>query len=535
LDLSLLFAKRTNTSTKVRSTLVGVREAAHARHDAEHVVVRRVDVHVGRRLLGEAAAVLVRAARGVVRRRGEAVDIRVERRRRERQVQHGIVDTREVARAAGLEVLRLEGKRVDVDARGRRVRVVLVRLHEVEVAALTLRETVLAVELDLGDRDGVAEVRVRVAPRGVELHVAVVVARVLDNPDKLLARVVEGELDLVGGGRNRLRASELELLDEVLVGDLGEAAALLRVEVDIVHVERAGDQALVGNGLEHLLGRGATRRGHVDVAQVLEVLELDVDLNLVVLESDERQREARVAVEPELQRDVQGLLRDAVGRAVRRRVARDNRVRTQRAVVAEVRERGVEAGKAGGRVRVDLRRAGAARARHVDDGAAIAVHHVQVAELLARGERQLIPHVQPLTVVLVDLLAANLNIHIVDHVLAQVGHPRELDLRVVHEHRRVDLGQGHLHIHAGDQILDRGAVLREHGNPQGTGRRVGVADEGGQPVAQRRKSALEDSHARRNVLVLVQKEGETRGKLELRYVEVNERRPGVSRRGWGRR
>jgi hypothetical protein len=34
--------------------------------------------------------------------------------------------------------------------------VVLVGLHRVEVLALTLRETVVAVELDLGDSDGVA-------------------------------------------------------------------------------------------------------------------------------------------------------------------------------------------------------------------------------------------------------------------------------------------------------------------------------------------------------------------------------------------
>jgi uncharacterized OsmC-like protein len=36
--------------------------------------------------------------------------------------------------------------------------------------------------------------------------------------------VVEGHLDLVGAGRHRLIARELELLDQVLVGNLGEAA-----------------------------------------------------------------------------------------------------------------------------------------------------------------------------------------------------------------------------------------------------------------------------------------------------------------------
>ena len=136
---------------------------------------------------------------------------------------------------------------------------VLVGLDEVEVAALTLRETVLAVQLDLGDRHGVAEARVRVAPRAVERRVAVHVAGVLDNPDKLLAGVVERELDLVGRGRDRLRARELELLNQVLVGDLREAAALLRVQVDVVNIERARDHAEVADRRQHALRRTIAR------------------------------------------------------------------------------------------------------------------------------------------------------------------------------------------------------------------------------------------------------------------------------------
>ena len=52
-------------------------------------------------------------------------------------------------------VLRLEGEGVDVDANRRDVGVVLVGLDQVEVLALTLRESVVAVELDLGDGDRV--------------------------------------------------------------------------------------------------------------------------------------------------------------------------------------------------------------------------------------------------------------------------------------------------------------------------------------------------------------------------------------------
>ena len=55
--------------------------------------------------------------------------------------------------------------------------------------------------------------------------------------------MVEVELDLVVAGRYGLIARELELLNQVLVGDLGETATLIRVEVDVVNVERRGDEA----------------------------------------------------------------------------------------------------------------------------------------------------------------------------------------------------------------------------------------------------------------------------------------------------
>jgi len=115
------------------SYLVGVREATHAAHDAQHVVVDGVH------------ADLSRAARA-------------HRVHGHRELQGRLVDAGEVARAGRLVLLRLERERVHADARGRRrARVVLVRLHVAEVAALALREAVLAVELQLGDlRRGLA-------------------------------------------------------------------------------------------------------------------------------------------------------------------------------------------------------------------------------------------------------------------------------------------------------------------------------------------------------------------------------------------
>ena len=122
--------------------------------------------------------------------------------------------------------------------------------------------------------------------------------------------MVEVQLELVGGGRDGLAARELERLDQVLVGDLGELAALIRVEVDVVDVEGRGREV---GGVDTVADRvEVARQLRRDVeAEVAEVVELEVDADLVVLERNERERKARVAVEPELEGDVERVLRGA--------------------------------------------------------------------------------------------------------------------------------------------------------------------------------------------------------------------------------
>ena len=258
-------------------------------------------------------------------------------------------------------LLGAQGERVHVDARGRRAAVVLVRLDLVEVGTLTLREAVLAVELELGNLHRVlalaADVRgkddlgeevvdtrlelldarhvyglgtderaglrraLAQTGRDVERRRRVHRARArglgqerrddtirgevigvveglgtanrreprggravnervaLDDPLELLDGVVKVQLDLVGRRRDRLSTRVLYLLDEVLVGLLGEAAALLRVEVDVVDVDRRGSQRLGGE-------RSGYTDGRLVVLAVLPRLEVNVDADLVVLEGD---------------------------------------------------------------------------------------------------------------------------------------------------------------------------------------------------------------------------------------------------------
>ena len=435
--------------------LVRVGKAAHARHDTEDVVVGRVDTDLG----------------GLGARDGRV---------REDKLKGSVVNAREVARARRLVLLRAKGERVDVDARVRGAGVRLERLDEVEVGALTLREAVLAVKLELGgdDRvlapavhvksrlgedegarirnrratstnanrptelttrglsveggglgsninsagvieetrsvdervggsggrvitterhDGVREsidgvgVIERLGAKGLVEHcvslkrgaVVNILVR-LDDPDKLLAWVVEVELDLVGRRTDRLIAGELELLDEVLVRVLGHAAALVGVKEDVVDVERGGNERLVvslGN-----LG-GTTGAFRVEVVDSPEALvnraEVEVNLDLVVLEGDERKREARVAAVPELERHVESGLREGVAWGADLlggiRVAR----------TVNVGEVGVgEVGKLGG-----------------------VANHLVVATLLLLGEGELVPDVHPVAILAVNALATNLNLN----------------------------------------------------------------------------------------------------------------------------
>jgi len=101
--------------------------------------------------------------------------------------------------------------------------------------------------------------------------------------DELLDGVVVGETDLLGltSDSHGIGAGVLDLLDEVLVTLLGEAATLLGVEVDVVGVH------LEGGAVGVLVELGG---------------EVEVETNLVVLQRDERQSETRVTVEEENQR-----------------------------------------------------------------------------------------------------------------------------------------------------------------------------------------------------------------------------------------
>jgi hypothetical protein len=112
------------------TNLIAVSYTCHSTHDTEDVVVNSVYTDLG----------------GGNTRNGGG---------RENELEDSVVNAGEVAAAGGLVLLRAEGEGIYVDTTVGGTGVVLEGLDYVKVAALTLREAVLAVELELGSDDGV--------------------------------------------------------------------------------------------------------------------------------------------------------------------------------------------------------------------------------------------------------------------------------------------------------------------------------------------------------------------------------------------
>ena len=240
--------------------------------------------------------------------------------------------------------------------------------------------------------------------------------------------MVEVELELVGRGGDGLTARELEGLDEVLVGDLGELTTLIRVEVDVVDVEGRSLEVGGGHAVADGVVVGGDLRGDVP-AEVAEVVELEVDADLVILEGDQGEGEARVAAEPELERDV-----ESVGRGAVDVLLGGVGLTAGAVIVARLATLNKEVGQHG----------------HI-------AYHLGVAGLLAGLLRELIPDVEPVAVVLVDALTTDLNLHGLDEVVANPVEPAELRARAVRGLER-DLGESGLEVDTVDQItvaLDR--------------------------------------------------------------------------------
>jgi hypothetical protein len=264
---------------------------------------------------------------------------------------------------------------------------------------------------------------------GLERRAVVDVLVGLDNPDKLLNRVVKVELDLVGGGTDRLITGELELLDEVLVGVLGHTSALIGVEEHVVDVEGSGDEGLVVGGGD-LDGTGTVvEAGHSPQA-LLNGADIKVDLDLVVLKSDEGKGQTGVAAEPELKGDIEG----GLGESVTGSANLTRSIGVARAI--DVVEGGVG-----------------------DEGQLGSVaDHLEVAALLLGGHGKLVPDVHPVAVLAVNALATDLNLNLRDELLTGEVKPTGIDAVGAGGVLKglADLRESHLKVSAVSQITVTG-------------------------------------------------------------------------------
>ena len=242
----------------------------------------------------------------------------------------------------------------------------------------------------------------------------------LDNPDKLLHGVVEVELDLVGRRTHRLVSSEVKLSDEILVGVLGHAAALVGVKEHVVDVKGSSNQRLVvgdgsRNGLSsgHLAGRVNSsnpirlRKGGISVTvegghgpqALINGADVKVNLDLVVLKGNEGKGKTGVGAVPELEGHVKGGLRKGIARGTHLAgslgVARS----------INISERGVgDEGKLGG-----------------------VSNHLEVSSLLFRSHGELVPDVHPVTVLAVNALSTNLYLNLGNELLTREVQPTGID------------------------------------------------------------------------------------------------------------
>jgi hypothetical protein len=254
----------------------------------------------------------------------------------------------------------------------------------------------------------------------------------LYNPDKLLNGVVKVELDLVRRRTNRLITSELELSNKVLVGVLGHSASLVSVQEHIVNIERSSNQRLiVSNGGRNrasnvVLSTGSRASIRVLVAvqcgnspqALINRADIKVDLDLVVLESNQRESQTRVGAEPELEGHVQSGLRKSV-------TGSTNLTGSQGVTRGlNIRERRIsDEGKLGG-----------------------VTNHLEVSTLLLRSHSELIPDVHPVTILTINSLTTNLDLNLGNKLLTGVIQPTGIDTGVLaggvvsETHKLVDLG-----------------------------------------------------------------------------------------------
>jgi hypothetical protein len=162
--------------------------------------------------------------------------------------------------------------------------------------------------------------------------------------------------------------------------------------------------------------------------------DIKVNLDLVVLKGDQRKSETRVGAKPELKWDIKSGLRKSVTRSTNL-----------------TRSKGVTR-------RLDVRE------RWIRDESELSsvTNHLEISTLLLGSHGELVPDVHPVTILAINALASNLNLHLGNKLLSRVIEPTGINTGVLSSgvvsksHELVNLRESHLEICAVSEITISG-------------------------------------------------------------------------------
>jgi CxxC motif-containing protein len=262
--------------------------------------------------------------------------------------------------------------------------------------------------------------------RSIERRAIINVSIRLDDPNKLLNRVVEVELDLVGRRTDRLVTSELDLFDQVFVRVLCHLSALISVEENVINIERSSNKRLLVSSCDRL-GTSELRKGIDSPKTFTNRTDVKVNLDLVVLESNQRKSKTRVSAEPKLERNVECGLRKSVSWGAHLGRSASSSTRTSNRGECRIRQVGKLSG---------------------------VTNHLEVPTLLFACHGNLVPDMHPVTILTVNALTSNLDLNLSDKLLSNKVQPSSIDTesRGRTSHRLVNLRKSDLKVCAVSKI-----------------------------------------------------------------------------------
>jgi len=220
------------------------------------------------------------------------------------------------------------------------------------------------------------------------------------------------------------------------MGVLGHLSSLVSIQEDEINVDRSGDEGLLVGSSDSLGGSAADGSQILNSPQALtNRSEIDVNLDLVILESNKRKSKTGVSAKPEEEGDVQGGLRKGLSGGTNLTGATNSGTRT-----------------------IDLSEE---RISDVCELSGVA-NHLVVTSLLLSRQGKLVPDVHPVTILAVNSLTTDLDLDLSDELLTGVVQPTGIDRAVyrVSTQGLVNLGESNLNIGAVSKISVSGDGAR---------------------------------------------------------------------------